>query len=71
MSIVTKYHIVAMHKVMAHCVSTPFRGSKLRPRIEWDGKDKTFEFVIGGRSDSYYAASKDTSRSLSGCSVCL
>ena len=71
MSVVTKDNIVAVHQVMAHCVSTPLRGWTLRPRTDWDGKDKTFEFLIGGRSDSDYAASKDTSRSLSVWSVYL
>ena len=71
MSVVTKYHIVAMHRVMAHCVLTPLRGWKLKPRRYWDGKDKTFKFVIGGRSDSYYSTSKDTRRSVSGLSVYL
>ena len=66
MSVVTKYHIVAMHRVMAHCVSTPLRGWKLRPRREWDGKYKTFGFLIGGRSDSEYDVSKDTRKSVSG-----
>ena len=56
MIVVTKDYIVAMHQVMAHCVSTPLRGWKLRPRKEWYGRDKTSEFVIGGRSDSDYAA---------------
>ena len=32
MSVVTKYHIVAMHRFMAHFVSTPLRDWKLRPR---------------------------------------
>ena len=31
-SAVTKDHIVAMHRVMAHCVSTPLRVWKLIPR---------------------------------------
>ena len=55
-SFVTKCHILAIHQVMAHCVSTPIRGWKLRPKREWDGKYKTLEFMIGGRSDSDYAA---------------
>ena len=71
MSVLTKDHIVAMHRVMAHCVLTPLRGWKLIPRRKWYGKDNTFEFVIGGRSDSYYSASKDTRRSVSGWSVYL
>ena len=64
-SVVIKDHIVAMHRVMAHFVSTPLWEWKLRPRREWDGKDNTFEFVIGGRSDSDYDASKNTRRSVS------
>ena len=71
MSVVTKNHIVAMHRVMAHFVSTPLQGWKLTPRREWDGKDKTFKFVIGGRSDSDYATRKDIRRSVSGWSVYL
>ena len=71
MSVVTKDHIVAMHRVMAHCVSTPIWGWKLIPRREWYGKYKTFRFVIGGRSDSDYASRKDTRRSVSGWPVYL
>ena len=56
---------------MEHCVSTPLRGWKLIPRREWDGKDKTYGFVIRGISDSDYAASKDSRRIASGWSVYL
>ena len=71
MSKVTKRHIKAMHRVMKHVVSTPTRGWKLKPKRSWDGKDKEFEFVINGVSDSDYAACKATRRSVSGYSVFL
>ena len=71
MSAVTSEHIDAMHRVMAYCVATPLRGWQLKPVREWDGKDKTFEFRLSGRSDSDYGACKVTRRSVSGTTTYL
>jgi hypothetical protein len=46
-------------------------GNHLKPDAVWDGIDKTFEFVISGRSDSEYASDPDEGRSVSGGTVFL
>jgi hypothetical protein len=48
-------HVKAMKKVMKYCLTTRDRGLLLKPNKRWDGKDKTFKFVIHGESDSDYA----------------
>jgi hypothetical protein len=62
-------HMKAMLRQMKYCVDTPERGWKLKPNRVWDGKDKIFEFVVAGKSDSDYANCKLTRRSVSGFSV--
>ena len=64
-------HIKAMHRAMQYAVTTPERGLKLKPNRTWDGKDKSFKFIIGGRSDSNFATCPDTRRSVSGWRVML
>lgn len=72
MSKVASEHVDAMHKAMGYCVATKDQGwNKLKPNQNWDGKDKSFEFVINGRSDYDYAACKATRRSVSGWAVYL
>jgi len=48
-------HVHAMHRVMNYCVTMKGKGWVLRPNRTWDGKDKSFEFVLEGKSDSDYA----------------
>ena len=55
MSVVTKDHIYEIHRVMVYYVAAPLWRCKLKPRSKWDGKDKSFEFDIKGRSDYDYA----------------
>ena len=62
-------HVKAMHRVMQYVISTPNRGLTLKPDRVWDGKDRNFEFIISGRSDSNFATCPDTRRSVSGWSV--
>ena len=58
---VAKQHIRAMHRTMKYVVSsTANRGWLLRPKRKWDRRDKDFEFIINGMSDSDYAACKRT-----------
>jgi hypothetical protein len=71
MSKVAQEHVDAMHRCMANCVAFPERGWHLKPERKWDGKDKDFEFVLNGRSDSDYASCKATRRSVSGWAVYL
>ena len=60
---------------MCYCIryvrATPERGLVLRPSGEWDGKDRSFQFVIRGRSDSNYATDPETRKSVTGTVVYL
>ena len=62
----TEDHVDAMHRVMNYCIATKDKGWTLKPKRTWDGKDKSFEFVLDGKSDSDYAACKETRRSVTG-----
>ena len=64
-------HIKAMHWAMEYCKSMPNRGWTLKPKREWDGKDKTFKFCIHGLTDSDYAQCLITYRSVSGYAAFL
>jgi hypothetical protein len=52
-------HITAMHRVMKYLVSTKEKGLYIEPTKRWDGKDRNFEFEIGGEADSTYASAHD------------
>jgi hypothetical protein len=66
----SRNHLKAMYKVMRYCLGTKKRGLTFKPSRKWDGKDREFEFIIRGKSDSDFA--KDTTkRSISGWSVFL
>lgn len=64
-------HVKAMYRTMRYCVLTKTWGWVLEPKREWDGKNKEFEFVIEGKSDSDYATYNTARRSVSGISVFL
>lgn len=66
-----KAHIMAMKRCMQYCVETKEMGWHLKPERMWDGKDRDFEFVISGKSDSDYACCPATRRSITGLSVFL
>jgi hypothetical protein len=57
--------------LMKYCVDTPNRGLVLKPYGRWDGKDKSYEFVILGKGDSEYAKDVATRRSVGGHVVYL
>ena len=63
-------HVKAMHRVMLYVISTPNRGLALKPNRVWNGKDRNFEFIMEGRSDSKYVTCPDTRRSVSGGVLC-
>ena len=64
-------HNVAMRRAMKYCVDTKERGWLLKPTRKWDGKDKSFEFKVSGRSDSDYANCPTTRKSVTGYRVSL
>ena len=64
-------HWKAMLRAMKYAVNTANRGVLLRPNRKWDGKDKSFEFIVSGMADADYAANLETRRSVSGYSTFL
>ena len=60
---------------MGYCIQyvhvTPTRGLVLKPLGEWDGKGKSFEFEVRGRSDSNYATDPESRQSVTGTVVYL
>jgi hypothetical protein len=64
-------HWHAMGQCIRYVRSTPDRGLVLKPTGKWDGKDKTYEFVVRGRSDSNYATDPESRRSVTGTVVYL
>ena len=64
-----KAHLKAMKRCMKYCIQTREMGWGLKPTRKWDGKDKNFQFVINGKSDSDYACCPTTRRSVSGICV--
>jgi hypothetical protein len=64
-------HMKAMKRVMKYCVDHPERGWMLKPLRTWNGKDKDFEFIISGKSDSNYATCSETRKSVTGFIVML
>ena len=56
---------------MEYCCSTPKRGWKLKPKREWDGKGRAFEFEVYGLADPDYAKCPVLRRSVSGYSTFL
>ncbi|CAB9526108.1 Retrotransposon protein [Seminavis robusta] len=71
MSQATQGHMAALKQLMLHYLKTPERGWFIKPNAKWDGKDKSFEFVIHGMSDAEYAGDRDEFRSVSGATTFL
>ena len=66
-----KAHWEAMCLCIRYVRGTPSRGLVLKPTGIWDGKDKSFEFCVRGRSDSNYATDPESRRSVTGTVVYL
>ena len=64
-------HRKAMLRVMKYCITTRKLGWTLKPSRKWNGKDKNFEFIIRGESDSNYATCVETRKSVTGFCVYL
>ena len=43
----------AVLTTMNSSIGTKIQGLFVKPTMNWDGKDKTFDFVIHGQSDSH------------------
>ena len=67
----SEIHNVAMLRVMRFLDLTKEKGWTLKPSRVWDGMDKSFEFMIRGRSDSDHASCPDSRKSVSGYMVYL
>jgi hypothetical protein len=59
MSLPTGVHVDRLYRLLNYIKMTADFGNYLKPDVVWDGIDKTFEFVISGRSDSEYASDPD------------
>ena len=64
-------HLKAMKRVMKYCVSTRDLGWTLKPSRTWDGKDKSFEFIVSGECDSNFAMCAVTRKSITGYCIYL
>ena len=71
MGLANQDHYKALMRIMKYCRTTRTRGWKLHPKRKWNCKDKSFEFVLRGKSDSNYASCKETRRSVTGFVVYL
>ena len=62
----SELHYKAILPAMNYCVWKEDQGLFLKSTKNWDGKDKTFKFVIHSQSDSGYVKSPENCRSISG-----
>jgi hypothetical protein len=67
----TDFYLERMYKAMNYVRNTALHGNYIKPDSVWTNDDKTFEFIVTGRSDSEYALDPDTRHSVSGGTVFL
>ena len=67
----TKKHRKYVDKIVTYVVNTPKRGWHLKQTRQWDPTDKSFQFIIRGKSDSNYGTDIETRKSVSGFVVYL
>ena len=61
-----KDHNKAMLRTMKYCLRNVEQGWVITPSRLWDGKDRNFEFIIKGESDSNFATCKEMCKSITG-----
>ena len=61
----SKLHHKAMSTIMNHCVGTKNQGLFLETTINWDERDKMFEFVIYTSYDYNFTKDQESSRNIS------
>jgi len=61
----------SLSRIMEYCVQTSKRGLLLKPVGRWNGRDKTYKFIIKGVSDSEHAKDVASCRSVGGHTVYL
>jgi hypothetical protein len=64
-------HYLSLNWILEYCIGTPNRGLVLAPSGEWDGKDKSFKFIISGRCDAEHGKCQETRKSVGGHVVYL
>ena len=64
MKLADKTHYDALIGIMDYCVTTPERGSVLKPNGDWDGISMDNEIEVMVNMDSNYAKCLDTRRSI-------
>ena len=68
MTMESELYYKAKTMMMNNFIGTKNQGLLFMPIKNWDGKDKTFESVINGWSNSDYAKNQENQRSISSMS---
>ena len=57
--------------ILDHCITTPVRGSLLKPYGDWDGISTDYKFEVTVKTDSDYEKFPGTKISMTGCEMLL
>ena len=71
MMVAWKTYYNAMICIIDYCVTTPERGSVLKPYGDWDVISTDYKFEVTVKRDSVYAKCPDTKKSMTGIVVYL
>ena len=66
-----KPHIMALYQLMDYCVATKKRGLLLKPKGQWNRRDKKYKFKVSGVSDTKFCKDKITHKNVGGHSIYL